>query len=221
MKKMKCFILAGLSFAILGCSSDAEATNENTDGPVPPVALTAISDPAFEQVLVELGVDDVVDGFVETGNAEMVTSLVMNDKGISSLQGIEDFVMLETLQVSGNEISSLNLSQNSLLKFIFIQNNGLTGINVNNLNILEKLSVSGNNLTQLDISDNPALQLLEINDNTIGAIDLSGIPNSIQLNTFAAENNPLTCIKVNQEILDNIPAQWTKDAEDIFALSCN
>ncbi|MGB5376762.1 MAG: hypothetical protein WBN26_02130, partial [Muriicola sp.] len=163
----------------------------------------------------------VVDGSVLTSKAEAVTSLVMNDKGINSLQGISDFSMLENLWVNDNQISSLDLSQNTLLKFIFVENNALTNINVSNLNILEKLAVTNNNLTQLNISDNGALQVLQIADNTLGAIDLSEIPNSLQLNTFAVENNPLTCIKVSQEILDNIPSQWTKDEADSYAISCN
>jgi len=188
---------------------------------MPPAARTAIADAAFEQALVDLGIDDVVDGSVLTSDAEMITSLVMNDKGINSLEGISDFTMLENLTVSNNQISSLNLSQNTLLKFVFAENNTLTSINLSNLSKLEKLAVSNNILTQLDISDNTALQLLQITDNTLGAIDISLIPNSQQLNTFAVENNPLTCIKVNQEILNDIPSQWTKDEADTYALSCN
>jgi len=156
-----------------------------------------------------------------TSKVEMVTSLVMDDKGITSLLGISDFTMLENLSVNNNQISSLNLSENTLLKFVFAENNALTSINVSSLTLLEKLAVTNNNLTQLNISDNGALQLLQIADNTLGAIDLSAIPNSLQLNTFAVENNPLTCIKVNEEILNDIPSQWTKDAADTYALSCN
>ena len=102
-----------------------------------------------------------------------------------------------------------------------LENNVLTSINVSNLNILEKLAVTNNNLTQLDISDNGTLQVLQLADNALGAIDISGIPNNLQLNTFAVENNPLTCIQVNQELLNDIPSQWSKDEADTYALSCN
>ncbi|MEY8019658.1 hypothetical protein AB8P51_02405 [Muriicola sp. SD30] len=220
MKKFNLILLGILWASLLSCSNDGD--NSDTDQEqMAPALRTNIVDAAFEQALVDLGIDDVVDGSVLTSEAEMVTSLIMNDKGISSLQGISDFVMLDNLWVNDNQISSLNLSGNTLLKFIYVQNNALTNINVSNLNVLEKLSVPGNNLTQLDISDSSTLQLLEINDNTLGAIDLSAIPNSLQLNTFAVENNPLTCIKVNEEILNDIPAQWTKDMDDNYALNCN
>ncbi|QBA63508.1 hypothetical protein [Muriicola soli] len=219
MKEFKLIFLA-LVTVLISCSNDGENSDTNQE-PMGPAPRTAIADAAFEQFLVDQGVDDVIDGSVLTSEAEKVTSLVMNDEGINSLQGIADFVLLENLWVNDNQISTLNLSSNTLLKFVYVQNNALTSINVSNLDILEKLSVPGNNLTQLDISDSSTLQLLEINDNTLGAIDLSAIPNSLQLNTFAVENNPLTCIKVNEEILNDIPAQWTKDMDDSYSLTCN
>ncbi|NNK12285.1 MAG: hypothetical protein HKP08_13150 [Flavobacteriaceae bacterium] len=219
MKKFK-FSLLALATVLMSCSNDGDNSDTNPE-PMGPVPRTAIADAAFEQFLVDLGVDDAVDGSVITSEAEKVTSLVMNDEGINSLQGIADFILLENLWVNDNQISSLDLSSNTLLKFVYVQNNALTNINVSNLDILEKLSVPGNNLTQLDISDSSTLQLLEINDNTLGAIDLTAIPNSLQLNTFAVENNPLSCIKVNEEILNDIPSQWTKDMEDTYSLSCN
>ncbi len=219
MRKILFVLPFFLSLGVVSCSNDGDSGSNEQEIIVKP--RTSISDAAFEQVLVELGIDDVVDGSVLTENVETVTSLVMNDKGINSLEGIADFAMLDNLWVNDNQISSLNLSSNRALKFIYVDNNALTAIDISNLSSLEKLSVPGNILTQLDISDNPALQLLDIKNNTLGAIDLSAIPNSSQLNTFAVENNPLTCIKVNGEILNDIPAQWTKDPEDSYALDCN
>lgn len=220
MKRILYFLAIILVATLLGCSNDGDKGDEN-DTPIQPAARTPIADAAFEQVLVELDIDDVVDGSVLTSKVEIVTSLVMDDKGITSLLGLSDFTMLENLSVNDNQISSMNLSENTLLKFVFAENNALSNINVSSLTILEKLAVTNNNLTQLDISDNAALQVLQIADNTLGAIDISAIPNGLQLNTFAVENNPLSCIKVNQEILNDVPSQWTKDEADIYALSCN
>ncbi len=47
---------------------------------------------------------------------------------------------LENLWVNDNQISSLDLSQNTQLKFIFVENNVLTSINVSNLNYSGKIS---------------------------------------------------------------------------------
>ncbi len=221
MKKKQYFLAICLVGTFLSCSNDGDKNSEDTNNPMQPAARTTIADEAFEQALVELGIDDVVDGSLLTSDAAMVTSLVMNDKSITSLLGISDFTKLENLWVNDNQISSINLSQNTLLKFIFVENNTLSSINVSNLSILEKLAVTNNSITQLDISDNGALQVLQIADNSLEAIDISAVPNSLQLNTFAVENNPLTCIKVNEDILNDIPSQWTKDDTDTYALSCN
>ncbi len=221
MKKIQYFLVLSLVVSFLGCSKDGIEESDNMENPMPPAARTAIADAAFEQALVDLGIDDVVDGSVLTDNVETVLSLDVSDSGITSLLGIADFALLENLRVADNEISTLNLTQNTLLKFIFAENNTLSDINVSNLAFLEKLAVTNNNLTQIDISDNSALQLIQIADNSLGAIDLSAIPSSLQLNTFAVENNPLTCIKVNEEILNDISSQWTKDEADTYALNCD
>ncbi len=220
MKKIAGFLL-GFFLVVLGsCSNDSKDTEEAEED-MQPIARTQIPDAAFEQVLIELGIDDIEDGSVITSDLEMVTSLVMNDKGIANLTGISDFPKLENLWVNDNQISSLDVSKNTLLKFVFIENNGLTMLNVTNLTILEKISATNNNLMQLDISDNSMLQLLSVANNSLSGIDISGIPNSVQLNTFSVENNPLDCIKVNAEILNSIPPQWTKDEGDTYALECN
>lgn len=220
MKKITGFILGFFVIVMGSCSNDSKNTEE-AEEVMQPIARTQIPDTAFEQALIELGIDDIEDGSVVTSDLEMVTSLVMNDKGISNLTGISDFPMLENLWVNDNQISSLDVSKNTLLKFVFIENNGLTMLNVTNLTILEKISATNNNLMQLDISDNSLLQLLSVANNSLSGLDISEIPNSVQLNTFAVENNPLDCIRVNTEILNNIPPQWTKDEGDSYALECN
>lgn len=220
MKKYLIMALTLTGLASLSCSDDGEDTGPDTQNTTPP-ARTAIADTAFEQQLVDLGIDDAVDGSVLDSNASTVTSLVMNDKGISSLEGISAFTRLENLWVNDNQINTLDLSRNTVLKFVFANNNGLTDVNVRTLLILEKLSVPGNSLTELDVTNNTALQTLDIRNNSLGAIDISSIPNSIQLNIFSVENNPLTCIEVNENLLDNIPSQWTKDEEDTYSLNCN
>ncbi|WP_281540867.1 hypothetical protein [Maribacter aestuarii] len=207
----------------LGCSTDSMDSSMNSDEDLIQATAprTNITDAAFEQALVELGYDDVVDGTVITADIAEVNSLVLNDKGLTDLSGIQDFKALDNLWVNDNEIVSLDVSSNILLKFIFIEDNGLTSLSLPASSILEKVSAFNNNLTSLDITSNTGLQVLSLANNAISAIDISNVPNAFQLNTFSIEENPLTCIKVNEFQLESIPDQWTKDVEDIFALVCN
>lgn len=217
------FLAISVLILNFGCSSDSmNNSNQSQEEVLEETApRTEIRDSAFEQALIELGYDDVVDGTVITANIEQVNSLVLDEKGLSDLTGIEDFKLLENLWINSNTISDLNVSSNMLLKFIFIDNNELTTLTLPSSSILEKVSALNNKLTELNVSNNTGLQVLDLANNSISNIDLSNIPNGIQLNTFSIEENPLDCIKVNESQLENIPNQWTKDAEDDYALMCS
>jgi len=216
--RRKLGILLLLSGFIIGCSSDDSPAPDPIidDGPGFEIT-TAITDSEFEQALIDLNLDDKIDGLVVTSNIQDVTELILDNKGISDLTGISDFRELENLVVEGNSLVRLDLDENSKLKFIFAKENELTFINVQNLDILEKIEAQDNNLSSMDVSTNPALQLLLLANNDVAALDVSG---NGQLNTLSVEGNPLTCIQVSQSQLDNIPMNWTKDAEDSYALDC-
>ena len=205
---------------IFSCSSD--------DSPAPPAVVpddgpgfeitTAIVDPVFEQALVDLDLDDKVDGTVVTSKILGIQNLILDDLGITDLRGIEDFNDLENLSVNDNALVRLDVSDNSKLKFVYADNNALTFINVQDLAILEKISAPGNVLTSMDTSTNPALQLLVLNDNDI---EISDVSMNAALNTFSIENNPVSCIRVSADQLANIPLNWTKDAGDTYSEDCN
>lgn len=202
----------------IGCSSDDDSPQEE----IPVIeSRTNIPDVMFERALIELNVDDVEDGSVLTSSIENIADLIIENKGITDLTGIEDFTSLVGLWIDDNMLTSLDVSKNSNLKFMIAANNMLSTVNVSNLSMLERIQVENNGLSQLDISDNLALQQLSLANNELQAIDISNIPTVIQLNTFSIENNPLDCIKVNAEQFDNIPGQWTKDDTDTYALECN
>ncbi len=221
---MKRHVILFLVSVLVGtaCSTDADDP-QGTNGPdnVPVVARTPIPDANFEQALVDLNLDDEVDGFVNTNAISDVEDLIIEDKGIENLSGIEDFSALVGLWVSRNNLTALDLNQNINLKFVFVADNALTTLVVSRLSSLEKIQAENNALTTLNIADNQALQQLSLASNQLSSINISNIPTTTQLNTFSIENNPLECIIVNQEQLAAIPSQWTKDPEDVYALDCN
>lgn len=217
-KELYVFALISLQF-IVSCSSDNN-NNEIMDIQVTK-PMTDIPDIMFERALIELKLDDMEDGTVLTSAIENVKDLVIENKDISSLSGIADFTALEGLWAKENMLTNLNVSENSNLKFVYANDNNLTRLNVTNLSKLEKINMENNGLTQLDISGNTALQQLSLANNSLQSIDISNIPSLIQLNTFSIQNNPLDCIKVNSTQIADIPAQWTKDETDVYALECN
>ncbi len=57
---------------------------------------TYVPDNNFEQRLIDLGYDDVLDDYVVTANINTVTILQIHGRSIVDITGIEDFTLLTT-----------------------------------------------------------------------------------------------------------------------------
>ena len=135
---------------------------------------TYIPDDNFEQALIDYGYDDVLDDNVVTANISSIIDLDLNYKNINSLQGIENFVGLETLNVEGNSLTSLNVS--SLINLINLNckiNNISELILGSNLSKLEILSCTNNLIDNLNLPELTSLKQLDCYSNKIIALDLS------------------------------------------------
>lgn len=138
---------------------------------------TYISDQNFEQALVDAGYDTTIDSYIDDSSMLEVTQLDLSNKQITDFTGLEEFVNLTDLNLSGNTITSVPLV---------------------NLNQLTNLNLSNTGLTLLDLSQN-------IN---ISSLDLSG-------------NTGLSCVKVSQQIYQQVPSGWTYDSTTSFELECD
>ena len=97
---------------------------------------TYIPDDNFEQVLINLNLDDIFDDSVSTAAIDTVTSLYLTNYNIIELVGIEDFVELRSLFCSDNQIVELDLRDNVNLIQVNCRNNQLTSLDVRNGNNL-------------------------------------------------------------------------------------
>lgn len=149
---------------------------------------TAIPDATFEARLESLGYDDVsLDGQVPTALIEAVTSLTINDLGINDPTGIEDFTALVTLNARGNNFTSLDVSQNTLLQHLYINANNLSSIDVSNNTVLRNLNIGSNSITSLDLSNNPDLRDLWVQGNGgLTTLDLSNNLDLRELYTYSS-----------------------------------
>lgn len=214
MRTFLLFSLLGLCLFSNCSSDDAPNTDDTDNGPM----LTQIPDSAFEQALIDAGIDNTLDGSVPTSNLLTVTELVFNDKNISNVQGLEDFPALINLWLNDNALTQLNISQNRNLKFVYAENNSLTMLNTSGLDDLEKIGMNGNDITNMNVTGNTNLQILRLADNNIQSIDVS---NNTVLTKLNVTGNPLTCIQVNSDQLSNIPSDWQNDADDEYSENCN
>ena len=138
-----------------------------------------------------------IDGHVLTANISDVTSLIVNNKNIESLTGIEDFTALTLLWCFNNQITSLDLSANTALNTLYCYTNQLTSLDLSANPTLEYLTCYSNSLTTLDLSSNPNLEILNVGNNQLETLDLRNGNNSI-ISYFIATYNPnLSCIFVD------------------------
>tara|TARA_R110002124_G_scaffold151941_3_gene318836 strand:+ start:781 stop:1389 length:609 start_codon:yes stop_codon:yes gene_type:complete len=107
---------------------------------------TYVPDDNFEAALEYMGIGNGIpnDDYVDTYNISDIFSLYISFQDISDLTGIEDFLSLRSLHVEGNQLTNIDLSNNTDLKILYVVDN---------------------QLTQLDISNNPLIELLHVFNN--------------------------------------------------------
>ena len=154
--------------------------------------ITALPDSNFELALVNLGLDNMVDGFVLNSRIDTLTSLIVPGSNIESLEGITAFQSLSYLNCSSNNIDTLDLSNNNL-KYINCSDNQLIEFDVSNhLNLLT-LKCSYNEFTQIDVSQNTSLLYFECIKNKLTSLDIS---NNVFLTELWCNDNNLTSLDV-------------------------
>jgi len=138
---------------------------------------TAIPDANFENYLEQNGMGDGVpgNGMVLTENIEDVTILELSMKQIAELTGIQDFTSLEVLDVSFNQLVTLDVSQNKNLNTLLCQANELITLTLDNPNLVNLIAFE-NFLISIDVSNSPFLEYFDINLNLMTTLDVSNNP---------------------------------------------
>ncbi|MDG1332890.1 MAG: hypothetical protein P8P74_11220 [Crocinitomicaceae bacterium] len=178
---------------------------------------TYVPDNNFEAYLEANGMGNGVpnDDYVTTANISGVGSLIVWGYNIADLTGIEDFSSLNMLFCFQNQLTSLDLSQNTQLSDLRCNDNQLTTLNVsNNTNLttffcynnqltsivglgntnVNDLRCSGNQLTSLDVSGLSGLFKLHCQINQLTSLDISANP---LMNDLRCNNNQLTALDLS------------------------
>ena len=121
-------------------------------------SVTYVPDDNFEQALIDLGYDSLMDDYVLTSSIDTETVLFISGESIADLTGIEDFAALMSLDVSNNQLLSVDFSQNTALTSLNCSNNQLSGLTIKN----------GNNTAIADADfisiNNPNLFCIEVDN---------------------------------------------------------
>ena len=114
------------------------------------------------------------DGVLTLAERQAVTALDLSGQGLTSLEGLEAFPNLESLDCSQNQLTQLDLSGNPALRQLSCTYNQLTSLDLSHNPLLAYVSCGYNRLTDLDLSGHRALIALNCEMNQLTALNLSG-----------------------------------------------
>lgn len=118
-------------------------------------------------------------------------SLGLSSTKLESITGLKTCTALEDLICQSGKVSTLDVSDMTSLKTLYVAYNHMTSLNVTGCTALEVLSCRDNSLETLDLTTNTALKILYCEDNNLGSLD---VKKNQLLEELWAQNNQLTSI---------------------------
>ena len=169
--------------------------------------IITIPDANFKAYCVE-NFDSNHDGEISIAEALKVESINVCTDNVESLQGIEYFTNLQSLECPGTitwvsslqyningQLSALDVSKNTALVKLYCYNNQLMTIDVSKNTALQDLYCLNNQLTTIDVSNNTALQYLYCDRNQLTTIDVS---KNTELYYLHCSSNQLTSLNFSK-----------------------
>ncbi|MBR0314674.1 MAG: leucine-rich repeat domain-containing protein [Bacteroidales bacterium] len=167
-----------------------------------------MDDPSFI-ALCKKNFDTNQDGKVSMEEAGAVTELVFDsplaseesesrweyDEPLKSLKGLEYFPNLEILVLEYHQVTSLDISHNTMLKQLYCSSNKIGTLDVSKNTHLKELICSSCGLTALDVTKNTELYNLQCSDNQIPSLDVT---NCTRLTDLAFSTNQIASIDVSK-----------------------
>ncbi len=139
------------------------------------INATIFPDGAFRAYITE-NFDSDNDGYLseeEMTAIKATTFLDVSGQRISSLKGIELFTGLKILYCNDNQLTELDVSNNTALTRLNCNNNKIATLDVSNNTALTYLNCGRNQMTSLDVSNNTALTYLNCANNQLAGLDIS------------------------------------------------
>ena len=150
-------------------------------------------DDAFREYLKKFDVNH--DRKLAPAERNAVKEIDVRSKNISNLYGIQFFPNLKSLICSNNQLTSLDVHENTALEYLACTQNKLTSLDVSNNTALDELYCYRNQLTSLDVRQNTALKTLCCYQNQLTSLNVS---KNAELEVLWCYENPLTSLDVRQ-----------------------
>lgn len=122
-------------------------------------------------------------------------AIVVDEKKISDLTGIEAFTTLTYLDCSKNKLTKIDVSRNIDLIGLYCYFNSITSLDISKNIALTALFCTKNQLSSLDIRENTALTTLSCWRNQLTNLDVS---KNVALTYLSCGNNQLTGLDISK-----------------------
>ena len=136
-----------------------------------------------------------------------VTTIEINNKGVSDLKGIEAFPNLKELNCENNFIQKLDLRQNPELEKLICNKNQLTQLDLSKNPKIYHLTCSENQLEQLDVSHLKDLVTLDCSNNDLEQLDVKNSKFLVALNCSANRLTELDADVSHKSHLERVECQ--------------
>ena len=130
-------------------------------------------DDNFREYVGSKNIDRDENGYLSDEEIVATREINVSEMEIESLKGIEYFKKLEELSCFINQLTSLDVSDCSALRFLNCFSNQLTSLDLSKNTALTYLDCGFNQLTSLDLSKNTALTSLICFNNQLTSLDMS------------------------------------------------
>ncbi len=162
------------------------------------VAINEVNfpDETFRSIVSYRSIDLDGDGYLTSSELENATRFNLQGYQFSSLKGLEFFTELQELYYYGcSGLDVIDLSKNTKLTSVSIQDSGISEIIFPEENEITYLNCAGNKLTSLDVSSLSKLKQLICSDNELTSLDLT---KNLELTSVQCTDNMITSLDLSQ-----------------------
>ena len=160
-----------------------------------------INEANFPDVNFRKYISEVLDtdhtGSLSQAEIEATFLIAVTESEVANLQGIAYFTELKRLFCDKNNLTSLDVSNNTKLNIVHCDDNQLTSVTLGSNLYMKEIFFARNELTSIDISKLDNLLGIYVADNELTAIDIS---HNNSLVNLSAANNRLKSIDVSNNL---------------------
>ena len=138
------------------------------------------------------------DDEIQFTEAAQVSTLSISNKNISDLTGLSKFRALKNLICYGNNLTSIDVSGNTVLEKLTCFDNNLSSLDLSKNPKVESILAYNNQITSLNLADNEALETLNLNDNSLSTLNIDHLAT---LKKLIVNNNEIENLSTLNNIL--------------------